>query len=113
MGGSLASSGSSVRNIFLAPRVVWFLAFLALTLFLVPHILYAQSTNSGTVEGVVTDPSAAAVVGANVTLTDAATGSSRSATTNDSGRYFFANVVPGKYTVTITKSGFRVTKFSD
>src|SRR5215470_15446909 len=114
MGGCLQSTCvSSVRNIFSAPRVVWFLAVLAVTVFLVPSDLNAQSTNSGTVEGVITDPSAAAVVGASVTLVDASTGLSRSATTNDSGRYFFANVVPGKYTVTINKSGFRVLKFTD
>lgn len=113
MGGSLASSGSSVRNIFAAPRVVWFVVSLALALFLVPHVLYAQSASTGTVEGVVTDPSTAAVVGASVTLVDSGTGISRSATTNDSGRYFFANVVPGKYSVTISKSGFRVLKFTD
>ncbi|HET8965466.1 MAG TPA: carboxypeptidase-like regulatory domain-containing protein [Candidatus Acidoferrum sp.] len=95
------------------PRVFLFAAFLALAVFLVPHSLLAQTASTGTVEGVVTDPSAAAVVGASVTLTDAGTGASRSATTNDSGRYFFANVVPGKYTVAINKSGFRVLKFTD
>jgi Carboxypeptidase regulatory-like domain len=113
MGGSLASSGSSVRDVFSALRVVRFISFLALTLFLLPHDLHSQTASTGTVEGAVMDPTAAAVVGASVTLTDASTGSSRSATTNDTGRFFFANVVPGKYTVTINKSGFRVLKFTD
>ena len=111
MGGRLAVAGRCVSHS--TPRVIWVAVTLAVLLFLGPSLLQAQSTNSGTVEGVVTDPSAAAVVGANVTLTDSGTGSSRSATTNDSGRYFFANVVPGKYTVTINKSGFRLLKFTD
>ena len=114
MGGCLLETCvRSVRNTFSAPRVVWSLALLTLALFLAPHNLGAQSTNSGTVEGVIADPSSAAVVGASVTLVDAGTGISRSATTNESGRYFFANVAPGKYTVTINKSGFRVLKFTD
>jgi Carboxypeptidase regulatory-like domain len=95
------------------PRVFLFVAFLALAVFLVPHSLLAQTANSGTVEGVVTDPSGAAVVEAGVTLVDTNTGISRAAATNESGRYFYANVVPGKYTLTITKSGFRVLKFTD
>jgi hypothetical protein len=93
--------------------VVFFAAFLVLAVFLVPHSLFAQTANTGTVEGVVIDPSGAAVVGAGVNLVDTSTGISRAAATNEAGRYFYANVVPGKYTLTITKSGFRVLKFTD
>jgi hypothetical protein len=93
--------------------VILFAAFLALAVFLVPHSLFAQTANSGTVEGVVTDPSGAAVVEAGVNLVDTSTGISRAAVTNEAGRFFYANVVPGKYTLTITKGGFRVLKFTD
>jgi hypothetical protein len=58
----------------------------------------------------VTDSSGAVVVGATVKLTDKATNTPRSAVTNDQGRYFFANVVPGDYEVTVSKTGFRITK---
>ena len=95
------------------PRVVLCVVLMILALFAVPGVLNAQTASTGTIEGVVTDPSGAAVVGAAVSMADANTGSSRSGTTNDSGRYFFANVVPGKYTVTVSKSGFRVLKFTD
>jgi len=95
------------------PRVFLFVAFLALAVFLVPHSLFAQTASTGTVEGVVTDPSGAAVVEAGVNLVDTSTGISRAAATNESGRFFYANVVPGKYALTITKSGFRVLKFTD
>jgi hypothetical protein len=70
-----------------------------------------QTANTGTVAGTVTDQSGAAVIGATVTLTDMATNAERTATTNETGRYIFANVVPGTYNVTISKSGFRATKF--
>jgi len=72
-----------------------------------------QAASSGTVAGTVTDPSGAAVVGATVTLTEPSTGASRTATTNDAGRYIFANVSAGKYNATINKTGFRQAKFSD
>jgi hypothetical protein len=119
MGGRLASGrvcsfSLGVRQFsHSTPRVVLFAAFLALAVFLVPHSLFAQTASTGTVEVVVTDPSGAAVVDASVTLVDAGTGASRSGNTNDSGRFFFANVVPGKYTVSINKSGFRLLKFTD
>jgi hypothetical protein len=93
--------------------VIWFAAFLLLAVFLAPHSLLAQTASTGTVEGVVTDPSGAAVVSATVNMVDTTTGISRTTATNDSGRYFFASVIPGKYTVTINKSGFRVLKFAD
>lgn len=60
----------------------------------------------GTIDGNVTDPSQASIVGAAVTATDQATGFSRSATTSPAGLYTLASMPPGTYTVTITASGF-------
>jgi len=68
--------------------------------------VWAQSTSSGTVAGTITDPSGAVVVGATVSLTDTATNVSRAATTNAAGRYYYADVTPGTYTVTVAKAGF-------
>ena len=72
-----------------------------------------KAHRTGTVAGTVTDPSGGAIVGATVTLTDTATSISRSDVTNENGRYFFANVVPSKYTVSVNKTGFRVSKLVD
>ena len=72
---------------------------------------FAQTGGTGIVVGTVTDPSGAAVPGATVTLTDTATNSERTTTTNEAGRYDFPNVPPGKYNLTISKGGFRVGKF--
>jgi carboxypeptidase family protein len=71
-----------------------------------------QMAGSGSVGGTVTDPTNAVVAGATVTLMDAATGAVRTSTTNESGRYFVANVLPGTYDVTVTKTGFRQYKLS-
>src|SRR5438445_4539826 len=70
---------------------------------------FAQG-ETGSVTGVVTDPQGGTVAGADVTLTDVATKSPRTTTTNDSGRYHFASIKPGLYDVTISKSGFKVYK---
>jgi hypothetical protein len=77
-----------------------------------PVNMHAQMAGSGSVSGTVTDPSGAAVAGATVTLTDTSTNAVRTTTTNESGRYFAANVLPGTYDVTITKTGFRQAKLS-
>jgi hypothetical protein len=71
-----------------------------------PKPTFAQG-ETGSVTGVVTDPQGGTVAGADVTLTDTATNSPRTTTTNDSGRYHFANVHPGVYDVVITRSGFK------
>ena len=71
---------------------------------------WAQTISSGTVAGSVTDPSGAVVAGASVTLTDTATRSSRSATTNDAGRYVFVDVAPGDYDLSVGKQGFSTSK---
>jgi len=70
----------------------------------------AQSTNTGTVLGTVTDPSGAVVSDAAVNLADLSTKNSRSVTTNSSGRYVFVDVNPGTYEVTFSKQGFSTTK---
>jgi len=76
-------------------------------------MVMGQSISTGTITGTVTDPSGAAVVGATVTLTNLATSTSRTATTNEAGRYVLANIEPGTYSLTINKAGFRVAKFSN
>jgi hypothetical protein len=72
----------------------------------------AQTASSGSVTGQVSDPHGSSVPGADVILTDIATSSKQSATTNDSGRYTFPVVNPGVYDITVSKSGFKVAKMA-
>ncbi|MGD1025686.1 MAG: carboxypeptidase regulatory-like domain-containing protein [Candidatus Sulfotelmatobacter sp.] len=59
-----------------------------------------------TISGSVKDPSGAAVSGAQVSITDAATGILHAATTDSSGFYSVPNLLPGKYDVKVLKDGF-------
>src|ERR1700753_2794271 len=63
-------------------------------------------TTSGTILGIVTDNTGAAVPGANVTLTNVDTQVKNTATSDDNGAYQFVNIPPGNYTVDIEKTGF-------
>src|SRR5690349_13378933 len=92
-------------------RVVLALCCLCTLLCICSPSSLGQAANTGTVAGTVSDQSGAAVVGASVTLVDVSTNLERTAVTNETGRYIFANIVPGTYNVTISKSGFRATKF--
>jgi len=62
------------------------------------------------VAGTVTDPSGAVIVGADVTLTDVGTHGARKLVTNADGHYFFVNIPPGIYELTVGKAGFRSEK---
>ena len=75
-----------------------------------PTPSYSQAANAGSVAGLITDPSGAAVIDATVTLRDKDTNTPRATTSNDAGRYLFANVPPGSYEIAATKSGFRVAR---
>ena len=78
--------------------------FIALALGL---LALAQTLNTGTVAGVVSDPSGAAVSGVAVELRDEATKTVRTVATNEVGHYVFVGVPPGTYTVGATAKGFK------
>ena len=64
-------------------------------------------TITGTVSGIVTDSNGAAVPGATVTLVSEQKNESRVGSTNDSGRFTFAALQPGVYTLKIEQKGFQ------
>jgi hypothetical protein len=90
---------------FCSTRVLAVTLVLSLSFFLCAPA-WAQSTNTGTVVGVVSDSSGAVVSDAAVTLTDTSTKTARSATSNSAGRYIFVDVNPGKYKLSVSKQGF-------
>ena len=74
-----------------------FLAVLVLLFTLRPLNSSAQQASAG-INGTVNDPSGAVIEGAEVSLTNTATGIARTATSNSTGNYVFVDVLPGDYT---------------
>ena len=94
-------------------RAVLCLVALCCFVALMPSALFSQSASTGTVSGTVADAQGASVAGATVTLTDTATSLARTTSTNENGRYILVDVTPSKYSLTVTKQGFRSTKLVD
>ena len=70
--------------------------------------MYGQKT-AGVIRGSVTDPSGAVVANASITVTNTATGASRTATTSTAGEYAVPDLDPGVYQVTIKAPNFKET----
>ena len=79
---------------------------LAVAAVLLTGVAFAQSTTAQ-LTGAVTDRSGASVPGASITVTNVATGITRTATTSEVGYYTAALLPPGNYSVRIEKQGFR------
>ena len=93
-------------------KLIPILAILALFMAGIIQPLMADVT--GSILGLVTDPSGAAVAGAKVTLTNPDTGLTRHATTDATGSYEFLDVPIGEhYTVAVEASGFERATRSD
>jgi hypothetical protein len=67
---------------------------------------WAQLGNAGSIEGVVKDPSGAAIVGAAVEISYPVTGFHRESTTGSDGSFRFTNVPFNPYHLTVTAAGF-------
>ncbi len=67
----------------------------------------AQTTTSGSLAGVVTDPSHAVLPGAAVEIKDNAKGTAQSTKTDREGLYHFFFLAPGRYTLVVSQEGFR------
>lgn len=66
----------------------------------------AQDITSGTIQGTVTDEQGAVVPGATVEARNVDTNFSRTFTTDSDGRFTLLSMPPGRYVVSVTKSGF-------
>lgn len=97
----LTSSGWSAR---------WMAVLLLVAMAVTP---LAAQTGTSSLAGTVTDASGAVVPGAKVTLSNTATGYTRTQETDGNGLYAFTSVPPGKYTLTIGKDGFKESVAKD
>ncbi|HUN86251.1 MAG TPA: carboxypeptidase-like regulatory domain-containing protein [Terracidiphilus sp.] len=81
---------------------------LVLSLLAGSKILDAQASTS--LNGRVLDSSGAVIPGATVKLTLQSTGATRQNKTDSNGQYQFSQLVPGKYTLTVTANGFSTSE---
>src|SRR5580658_501231 len=72
--------------------------------------LQAQTSTTGNIAGIVTDPTGAVVPGVSITLKNIDTGSSTSTTSNSQGSYNFAFLQPGNYSLVASMTGFQKTE---
>ncbi|HET7439959.1 MAG TPA: carboxypeptidase-like regulatory domain-containing protein, partial [Terriglobales bacterium] len=90
------------------PRLVASL-FLVLTL---TSFMLAQSATTS-LRGTVSDPKGAVVSGATLTLSDPATGFSRTTKSDSQGNYQFLEIPPATYLLTVAAAGFSTMKQTD
>jgi Carboxypeptidase regulatory-like domain len=82
------------------------LFFVSLLVLALSAVAFAQSTTTGAVGGVVTNPNKEVVAGASVTVRNIGTNKEDSATTDDTGRFKVANLQPGNFAVVVNSAGF-------
>jgi carboxypeptidase family protein/TonB-dependent receptor-like protein len=83
--------------------------FLVVLVLLLPGVVAAQ-THRASVRGTIYDPNHAAIPGATITLTDVATGETRTTTSGESGEYAVSSVPAGVYQIDVEKAGFTKRK---
>ena len=75
--------------------------------FLLAGTAIAQTQiTTGTIQGTVLDANGAALPGAGVVVKNVDTNFERSSTTDEDGRFIALQLPPGRYTLTVTKTGF-------
>ncbi len=83
-------------------------------IFLLAVAAYAQTPDTATIHGRVTDPSHAAVAQVQVKVTNALTNFERSVQTGENGDFNLAGLpIAGTYTITANKAGFAETKLEN
>src|SRR5262247_1413428 len=73
----------------------------------------AQGGVTSTLSGTVSDSSGAVIPGASVIVKRADTGVTTEAVTNTDGQFTIPQLAAGKYTVTVTLSGFKTATVND
>src|ERR1700722_4540006 len=91
------NSGGSMK------QIRWFVCLIAIVFL---GVFATAQTPTGTIQGVVTDKTGAAVQGATVTVVRTTTNEERKATSDSAGRYEFVFVEPGVYNVKVEARGF-------
>ncbi|MCI0627731.1 MAG: TonB-dependent receptor, partial [Acidobacteria bacterium] len=101
----------SVLAVYLSLKSASRILAVAIALVLGASTVVAQ--DRGTISGIITDSSGAAIPGANVTALNPATNLAQTAVSSDDGTYNFLYLQVGNYTVTAEKPGFSKGQATD
>ena len=82
-------------------------------LLLAAHLACGQASTAGELSGTVADTTGAVVPGASLTLSQPATGFSRTSVANAQGSYVFPNLQAGEYVLRVSAKGFAEARYSD
>src|SRR5258708_20276350 len=88
-------------------------ASLMMALSLAPNVFAQTGAGVGSARGTVTDEKGASVTGAQVTITNTDTAYSRSQRTSAEGNYDFQTLPIGRYSLKVTKGGFKPFEQND
>src|SRR5579872_1391512 len=88
-------------------RSLRFVAFAAILGIFISYAPAGAQTITASLEGLVRDPSGAAIAGAQVQVTNTATNVLTRVTTDTSGRFLALSLPPGPYAVTVEAPGFK------
>ncbi|MFN8002179.1 MAG: carboxypeptidase-like regulatory domain-containing protein [Acidobacteriota bacterium] len=83
------------------------LVLVAVAVLMAVYEAQAQTATTGAIVGTVTDKNGAVVSGAELELVSTATNQVVKTKSNDDGQYTFPSVLPGGYTLSVVKAGFR------
>ncbi len=74
-------------------------------------IAFAQTADTGAINGLVSDPSGLPVPGAQIKVTNLGTGEPRTSASEQNGTYSVTLLPPGVYRVEISKAGFKLLEY--
>lgn len=86
------------------------MVFLVVCTLITTNVLHAQIANLASLSGTVVDPTHAVIPGATVTLTNTATGTTRTAKTDGAGDFVFVDLPSGNFSLAVQASGFQGLK---
>ena len=99
----MSRTQSLLRTLLSGRKSLWILSAIAAAL--CTPAMYGQYR--GSIRGVITDPSAAVVPGATVTLKNLETNETQTSTSDGSGLYNFNALPPGHFQITVERPGFQ------
>ncbi len=88
-------------------RKIWLASLCPVFVLLLASVVQAQSQiTTGVIQGTISDETGAVVPGATVAASNLDNNVSRNLSTDENGRFVFLQLQPGRYTVTISKTGY-------